>query len=147
MTTRAFFKAALLGLLGGFSVFFVGIGIWLARKIKPRLLPEGSKAGEDFLVPANLTTQLPALSAACARAKSANFTISKTPILPHLEEKPAPTASKRDTPTVPVRRTELGKMEGGALATPEAPVRLGPGSQGLAPPFIYAIGFRFRGGE
>jgi len=61
-----------------------------------------------------------------ARAKSANFTISKTPILPHLEEKPAPTASKRDTPTVPVRRTELGKMEGGALATPA-------GSPGLAP--------------
>ena len=41
----------------------------------------------------------------------------------------------------------LQAMEGGALATPEAPVRLGPDSQELAPPFIYTIGFRFRGGE
>jgi hypothetical protein len=54
---------------------------------------------------------------------------------------------------------ELGKGEamgddrrasgngGRSSATPEAPVRLGPGSQELTPPSIYEIGFRFRGGE
>jgi hypothetical protein len=42
-----------------------------------------------------------------ARARSANFAISKTPILPHPEQKQPPTASKRDVP----------------------PVRLGPGSR------------------
>jgi hypothetical protein len=47
-----------------------------------------------------------------ARARSADFAISKTPIVCEPEEKPA-------------RR----KMEGGAPATPEPPVRLGPGSQ------------------
>ena len=47
-----------------------------------------------------------------ARARSADFAISKTPIVCEPEQKPA-------------RR----KMEGGAPATPEPPVRLGPGSQ------------------
>jgi DNA-binding response OmpR family regulator len=42
-----------------------------------------------------------------ARARSADFAISKTPILPHPEQKQPPTASKRDVP----------------------PVRLGPGSR------------------
>ena len=54
---------------------------------------------------------------------------------------------------------ELGKGEamsddrrtsdhgGRSSATPEAPVRLGPGSQELAPLSIYKIGSRFRGGE
>jgi DNA-binding response OmpR family regulator len=52
-----------------------------------------------------------------ARARSADFGISKTPIVCEPEQKPA-------------RR----KMEGGAPATPEPPVLLGPGSQELAPP-------------
>jgi len=58
-----------------------------------------------------------------ARAKSADFTISKTPILPHPEQKRAPTAPKRDAPPVPLRKT-------GAPSTPAATA----GSQELARP-------------
>jgi DNA-binding response OmpR family regulator len=53
-----------------------------------------------------------------SRAKSAEFAVSKTPILSEPAKKPVPTASKRDAPPLPVRRTELGPLEGGALATP-----------------------------
>jgi len=56
-----------------------------------------------------------------ARAKSADFTISKTPILPHPEQKP--TAPKRDAPPVPLRKTR-------APSTPAATA----GSQELARP-------------
>jgi DNA-binding response OmpR family regulator len=52
-----------------------------------------------------------------ARARSADFAISKTPILPHPGQKPPPQ-----------------QMEVGAPARPEPPVRLGSGSQGLARP-------------
>ena len=65
-----------------------------------------------------------------SRAKSAQFAVSKTPILSEPEKKPVPTASKRDAPPLPVRRTELGPLEGGALATPAVTT----GSQELAPP-------------
>src|SRR5438105_9272183 len=43
-----------------------------------------------------------------ARAKSADFAISKTPIVPQPKQKPPPTESKRDAPPLPVRRTEIG---------------------------------------
>src|SRR4029077_18526250 len=56
-----------------------------------------------------------------ARARSADFAISKTPILCEPEQKPTPTTSKRDAPPLPVRRTEVGMMEGGAAATPPRP--------------------------
>jgi len=52
-----------------------------------------------------------------ARARSADFAISKTPILPHPGQKPPP------------RRMEVGPP-----ARPEPPVRLGPGSEELARP-------------
>jgi DNA-binding response OmpR family regulator len=41
-----------------------------------------------------------------ARAKSADFAISKTPILPQPEQKPSPTGAKRDAPPLPVRTAE-----------------------------------------
>ena len=43
-----------------------------------------------------------------ARAKGADFAISKTPIVPQPEQKPPPTESRRDAPALPVRRTEIG---------------------------------------
>jgi DNA-binding response OmpR family regulator len=49
-----------------------------------------------------------------ARAKGADFAISKTPIVPQPEQKPPPTESRRDAPALPVRRTEIGA----APATP-----------------------------
>jgi DNA-binding response OmpR family regulator len=58
-----------------------------------------------------------------ARAKSAGFTISKTPIPSHTEQKPAPTAPKRDASPVPLRKTR-------APSTPAATA----GSQELARP-------------
>src|SRR5947207_3293018 len=52
-----------------------------------------------------------------ARTRSADFAISKTPILPHPGQKPPPR-----------------QMEVGPPARPEPPVRLGPGSEELARP-------------
>ena len=50
-------------LLGAFSVFFVAVGLWLARKFKPDSFPGAIKWGDDLTVPANLAAQLPSLSA------------------------------------------------------------------------------------
>ncbi len=50
-------------LLGAFAVFFVAVGVWLARKFKPEPGAAGAKPGDDPLSPANLTAQLPAISA------------------------------------------------------------------------------------
>ncbi|MEK7708078.1 MAG: hypothetical protein AAB380_08800, partial [Verrucomicrobiota bacterium] len=49
--------------LGAFAVFFVAVGVWLARKFKPEALTAGVKLGDDLSVPANLAAQLPAFSA------------------------------------------------------------------------------------
>ena len=72
-----------------------------------------------------------------ARAKSADFTISKTPILPHPEQKPTP--PKRDAPPVPLRKTRAPSTPP-ATAGSQEPAR--PGSTtppslpipGAAPP-------------
>jgi DNA-binding response OmpR family regulator len=65
-----------------------------------------------------------------ARAKSADFAISKTPILCEPGQEPAPSASKRDAPPRPVRRTDLGKGKAGAPAPPPVTTL----SEELAPP-------------
>jgi DNA-binding response OmpR family regulator len=61
-----------------------------------------------------------------ARAKSADFAISKTPIAPQPEQKPPPTESKRDAQPLPARRTEIG-------AAPATPA-VNAGAQEIAPP-------------
>jgi CheY-like chemotaxis protein len=61
-----------------------------------------------------------------ARAKGADFAISKTPIVPQPEQKPPPTESRRDAPALPIRRTEIGA----ARATPA----VNAGAQEVAPP-------------
>ena len=61
-----------------------------------------------------------------ARAKSADFAISKTPIVPQPEQKPPPTESKRDVPLHQARRTEIG-------AAPAMPA-VNTGAQEVAPP-------------
>jgi DNA-binding response OmpR family regulator len=60
------------------------------------------------------------------RAKSADFAISKTPILPQPEQKPPPTGSKRDAQPLPARRTEIG-------AAPATPA-VNAGAQEVTPP-------------
>src|SRR5205823_3804906 len=69
-----------------------------------------------------------------ARERSADFAISKTPILPHPEQKPAPSASKRGVPPLPIKKPEVGIMEGGAPATPRPTTAATTGSRQLAPP-------------
>ena len=61
-----------------------------------------------------------------AHAKSADFAISTTPILPQPEQKPPPIGSKRDAPPLPVKRPEI------AAAPATQPVNTG--GQKLAPP-------------
>jgi hypothetical protein len=61
-----------------------------------------------------------------ARAKGADFAISKTPIVPQPEQKPPPTESRRDAPALPIRRTEIGA----GRATPA----VNAGAQEVAPP-------------
>jgi len=61
-----------------------------------------------------------------ARAKSADFAISKTPIAPQPDQKPPPTESKRDAKPLPARRTEIG-------AAPATPA-VNAGAQEVAPP-------------
>ena len=61
-----------------------------------------------------------------ARAKGADFAISKTPIEPQPEQKPPPTESRRDAQALPVRRTEIGV----APATPA----VNAGAEEVAPP-------------
>jgi DNA-binding response OmpR family regulator len=70
-----------------------------------------------------------------ARAKSADFAISKTPILPHPEQKQPPTASKRDVPPLPVRRTEPRSTTPPPLPIPKTapPLKLEPVAPRLAP--------------
>jgi hypothetical protein len=50
-------------LIGAFSVFFVGVGIWLVRRFSPAALTKGVKLNEDLLLPSNIAAQLPVLSA------------------------------------------------------------------------------------
>jgi hypothetical protein len=50
-------------LIGAFAVFFVMVGVWLTRKFSPEALKGNLKLNEDFLVPGNIATQLPILSA------------------------------------------------------------------------------------
>lgn len=50
-------------LIGVFSVFFVAVGVWLARKFKPETLARGLAFDENFALPGNLAAQLPVLSA------------------------------------------------------------------------------------
>jgi hypothetical protein len=50
-------------LIGAFAVFFVAIGVWLARKFKPEALTGGLQLDENFVLPGNLAAQLPILSA------------------------------------------------------------------------------------
>jgi hypothetical protein len=49
-------------LLGAFSIIFVGVGAWLARKFKPDVLANGVKLTGDFTAPANVAAQLPAFA-------------------------------------------------------------------------------------
>ncbi len=49
-------------LIGVFSVFFVVVGVWLARKLKPEALTGGFDFNEDLLQPGNIAAQLPILS-------------------------------------------------------------------------------------
>lgn len=50
-------------LLGAFAVFFVAVGIWLTRKLKPDVFAKGVQFGGDLSIPANVAAELPALSA------------------------------------------------------------------------------------
>jgi len=61
-----------------------------------------------------------------ARAKGADFAISKTPIAPQPEEKPPSTKSRRDAQPLPAGRTKIGD----APATPA----VNAGAQEVAPP-------------
>ena len=49
-------------LIGAFAVFFVAVGIWLARKFAPEALTGNLKLNEDLALPGNLAAQLPILS-------------------------------------------------------------------------------------
>jgi uncharacterized membrane protein len=49
-------------LIGVFAVFFVVIGVWLARKFKPEALSGGLAFNENLALPGNLAAQLPILS-------------------------------------------------------------------------------------
>jgi len=49
-------------LLGAFSIIFVGVGAWLARKFKPDVLANGVKLTGDFTAPANVAAQLPSFA-------------------------------------------------------------------------------------
>ena len=50
-------------LIGAFAVFFVVVGIWLARKFAPGALSGNLKLNDDITLPGNLAAQLPILSA------------------------------------------------------------------------------------
>ena len=50
-------------LIGAFSVFFVVVGVWLARKFKPEALTGGLQMSGNLAVPGNVAAQLPILSA------------------------------------------------------------------------------------
>jgi uncharacterized membrane protein len=49
-------------LIGAFAVFFVVVGVWLARKFKPEALTGGLQMGGNLALPGNVTAQLPILS-------------------------------------------------------------------------------------
>ena len=61
-----------------------------------------------------------------ARAKSADFAISKTPILPQPKQKPSPTGAKGDPPPLPIRTAEI--------AAAPATQAINTGAQKLVPP-------------
>ena len=44
-------------------MFFVVVGVWLARKFKPEALTGGLAFDENFALPGNIAAQLPILSA------------------------------------------------------------------------------------
>ncbi len=50
-------------LIGVFAVFFVVVGVWLARKFKPEALAGGYTLNDDLTLPGNIAAQLPILSA------------------------------------------------------------------------------------
>jgi uncharacterized membrane protein len=50
-------------LIGVFAVFFVVVGVWLARKFAPGALSGNLKLNEDLVLPGNIAAQLPILSA------------------------------------------------------------------------------------
>ena len=49
-------------LIGAFAVFFVVVGVWLARKFKPEALTGGLQMGGNLALPGNVAAQLPILS-------------------------------------------------------------------------------------
>jgi hypothetical protein len=49
-------------LIGVFAVFFVVVGVWLARKFKPEVLAGGLAFNENLALPGDLAAQLPILS-------------------------------------------------------------------------------------
>ena len=53
----------LLFLLGAFAMFFVAVGVWLARRFKPEALTGGFTLDENLILPGNIAAQLPILSA------------------------------------------------------------------------------------
>jgi len=50
-------------LIGAFALFFVVVGVWLARKFAPGALSGNLKLNDDFTLPGNIAAQLPILSA------------------------------------------------------------------------------------
>ena len=50
-------------LIGAFAVFFVVVGVWLARKFAPGAVSGKLGLNEDLLLPGNIAAQLPILSA------------------------------------------------------------------------------------
>jgi hypothetical protein len=49
-------------LIGVFAVFFVVVGVWLARKFSPKALAGGLAFNESLVLPGNIAAQLPILS-------------------------------------------------------------------------------------
>jgi len=49
-------------LLGVFTIFFVAVGIWMARKFNPKVFVQGLKLGGDLSAPENVAAQLPAFA-------------------------------------------------------------------------------------
>ena len=50
-------------LIGAFAVFFVAVGVWLARKFAPEALTGNLRLNDDFTLPGTIAAQLPMLSA------------------------------------------------------------------------------------
>ena len=50
-------------LIGAFAVFFMVVGVWLARRFAPEALAGNLKLNDDLTLPGNIAAQLPILSA------------------------------------------------------------------------------------